>query len=391
MAQRLSNKAKLKSLFTVTSSAVALFGGISLYQGNEKFYSEVIIPLAQLIDPETAHNLAVKSLKWGLVSKQKIEDPSLLQTTVLGLQFKNPVGMAAGFDKQGEAVEGLHKIGFSFVEIGSVTPKPQPGNPKPRVFRLPEDNAIVNRYGFNSDGHDVVWEHLKKLKENKNFSGILGVNLGKNKETKDAVQDYIDGIKRFMDVADYFVINISSPNTPGLRSLQNKKNLEELLTRINAARELIDSKQPLLLKLAPDLSDSERQDVADVILKKRSKVDGLVLCNTTITRPNLINPNKEESGGLSGAPLADISTAIISDMYKRTHGSIPIIGVGGIFSGADAYVKIKAGASLVQLYTSYVYNGPPIVGKIKRELCEILKTNGFTSMADAIGKDTKSR
>lgn len=390
MAQRLSNKAKLKSLFTVTSSAVALFGSISLYQSNEKFYSKVIIPLAQLIDPETAHNLAVKSLKWGLVSKQKTEDPSLLQTTVLGLKFKNPIGMAAGFDKQGEAVEGLHKIGFSFVEIGSVTPEPQPGNPKPRVFRLPQDNAIVNRYGFNSDGHDVVWEHLKKLKE-KNFNGILGVNLGKNKETKDAVQDYIDGIKKFMDVADYFVINISSPNTPGLRSLQNKKNLEELLIRINVARELFNSKQPLLLKLAPDLSDSERQDVADVILKKRSKVDGLVLCNTTITRPNLINSNKKEGGGLSGAPLADISTAIISDMYRRTHGSIPIIGVGGIFSGADAYVKIKAGASLVQLYTSYVYNGPPIVGKIKRELCEILESNGFSSITDAVGKDTKNR
>lgn len=258
------------------------------------------------------------------------------------------------------------------------------------MFRLPQDNAIVNRYGFNSDGHDVVWEHLKKLKE-KNFNGILGVNLGKNKETKDAVQDYIDGIKKFMDVADYFVINISSPNTPGLRSLQNKKNLEELLIRINVARELFNSKQPLLLKLAPDLSDSERQDVADVILKKRSKVDGLVLCNTTITRPNLINSNKKEGGGLSGAPLADISTAIISDMYRRTHGSIPIIGVGGIFSGADAYVKIKAGASLVQLYTSYVYNGPPIVGKIKRELCEILESNGFSSITDAVGKDTKNR
>lgn len=390
MAQRLSNKAKLKSLLTVTSSAVALFGGISLYQGNEKFYSEVIIPLAQIIDPETAHNLAVKSLKWGLLSKQKTEDPGLLQTTVLGLKFKNPVGMAAGFDKQGEAVEGLHKIGFSFVEIGSVTPEPQPGNPKPRVFRLPEDNAIINRYGFNSDGHDVVWEHLEKLKK-KNFQGILGVNLGRNKETKDAVQDYINGIKKFMDVADYFVINVSSPNTPGLRSLQNKKNLEELLTKINTARELMNSKQPLLLKLAPDLSDSERQDVADVILKKRSKVDGLVLCNTTITRSNLINSNKEEDGGLSGAPLADISTAIISDMYRRTHGSIPIIGVGGIFSGADAYVKIKAGASLIQLYTSYIYNGPPIVGKIKRELCEILESNGFSSVTDAVGKDTKNR
>ncbi|XP_011066039.1 PREDICTED: dihydroorotate dehydrogenase (quinone), mitochondrial [Acromyrmex echinatior] len=391
MAQRLSNKAKLKSLLTVTSSAVALFSGISLYQGNEKFYSDVAIPLVQLINPEIAHKFSVITLKYGLVPKQKTNDPILLQTTVLGLPFKNPIGMAAGFDKQGEAVEGLHKIGFGFVEIGSVTPKPQSGNPKPRIFRLPEDNAVVNRCGFNSDGHDIIWDRLKRLKEHKNFDGILGVNLGSNKETKDVIQDYIDGIKKFMDVADYFVINISSPNTPGLRSLQNKKNLEELLTRINVARESVGSKQPLLLKLAPDLSNSERQDVADVVLSKKSRVDGLILCNTTITRTNLINPNKQESGGLSGAPLTDISTAMISDMYKRTHGSIPIIGVGGVFSGTDVYVKIRAGASLVQLYTSYIYHGPPVVGKIKKELCEILETNGFSSVTDAIGKDVENK
>ncbi|KAL0118169.1 hypothetical protein PUN28_009083 [Cardiocondyla obscurior] len=390
MARRLTNKERLKSLFAVTSSAVALFGGISLYQGNEKFYTDVAMPVVQLINPEIAHNLAVKALKYGLVPKQRTEDSKLLKTTMLGLEFSNPIGMAAGFDKQGEAVEGLHKIGFGFVEIGSVTPKPQSGNSKPRVFRLPEDRAVINRYGFNSDGHDIVWERLKKLK-NENFHGVLGVNLGKNKETKDPIQDYIDGIKRFIDVADYFVINVSSPNTPGLRSLQDKNNLKELLTRINAARESMGSKQPLFLKLAPDLLDLERQDVADVILNKKSRVDGLILCNTTVTRPNLINSNKQENGGLSGAPLTDLSTAMISDMYKRTHGSIPIIGVGGIFSGADVYDKIKAGASLVQLYTSYIYNGPPLVGKIKRELCEILETNGYTSVTDAIGKDAKNK
>ncbi|XP_011687614.1 PREDICTED: dihydroorotate dehydrogenase (quinone), mitochondrial [Wasmannia auropunctata] len=388
---RLSNKAKLKSLVTVTSSAVALFGGISLYRGDERFYSDVAMPLVQLVDPEIAHELAVKALKYGLAPSQKTEDPRSLRTTVLGLQLKSPIGMAAGFDKQGEAVEGLHKIGFSFVEIGSVTPKPQSGNPKPRVFRLPEDKAVVNRYGFNSDGHDAVWKRLKGLKESKSFDGILGVNLGKNKETEDATRDYVDGIKRFVDVADYFVINISSPNTPGLRSLQNKRNLEELLTAVNAARESAGGKQPLFLKLAPDLSDSERQDVADVVLSEKSRVDGLVLCNTTITRPNLTNPNRQESGGLSGAPLADISTAMISDMYRRTRGSIPIIGVGGVFSGHDAYVKIRAGASLVQLYTSYVYHGPPVVAKIKRELCEILEANGFSSVTDALGKDAKNK
>ncbi|XP_032680071.1 dihydroorotate dehydrogenase (quinone), mitochondrial isoform X1 [Odontomachus brunneus] len=391
MTQQLSNKAKIKSFLTVTSSAAALFGGISIFQGNEKFYKNVILPLVQLIDPEISHNLAVTVLKWNLVPKQKVEDSNLLQTSILGLQFKNPVGIAAGFDKQGEAVKGLHKIGFGFVEIGSVTPKPQPGRSKPRVFRLPEDNAVVNRYGFNSDGHQAVWERLKKLKQNKHFNGVVGINLGSNEETEDVVQDYIDGIKKFMDVADYFVINVSCPNTVILRSLQSRKNLADLLVKVNTARELVGSRQPLLLKLSPDLSESERQDVADIILSSKTKVDGLILCNTTTTRPNLISPNKEESGGLSGAPLTNLSTAMISDMYKRTRGRIPIIGVGGVFSGVDAYEKIKAGASLIQIYTSYIYNGPPIIDKIKRELCEILKTNGFSSITDAVGKGTKSK
>ncbi|XP_076630357.1 dihydroorotate dehydrogenase 2 [Colletes latitarsis] len=391
MAGRLSNRAKLKSLLTVTSTAATMFGGICIYQGNEKFYNNVAVPLVQLLDPEIAHTAAVKILKWGLLARQNTEDPASLAINVWDLRFKNPIGMAAGFDKQGEAVEGLHKIGFSFVEIGSVTPKPQPGNPKPRLFRLPEDKAVVNRYGFNSEGHDSVWHRLRKLKDNCKFHGIVGVNLGKNKTSDDAIQDYIDGIRKFSDVADYFVINVSSPNTPGLRSLQNKNDLEQLLTKVNETRQSIQSKQPLLLKLAPDLSDSEKQDIADVVLRKRSTVDGLILCNTTITRNNLTSSLKEESGGLSGAPLSNMSTVMISDMYKLTRGTIPIIGVGGIFTGADAYDKIKAGASLVQLYTSFAYQGPPIVGKIKRELNDMLKRDGLTSIKDAIGKDANVR
>ncbi|XP_015174191.1 PREDICTED: dihydroorotate dehydrogenase (quinone), mitochondrial [Polistes dominula] len=389
MAQRLNNKAKIKSLITVTSSAAALFGGICIYQGNEKFYKEIAIPLVQRIDPEIAHNLAVKALKWGFVPKEKFNDPVSLRTSIWEIVFKNPLGMAAGFDKQGEAIEGLHKIGFSFVEIGSITPEPQSGNPKPRVFRLLEDNAIINRYGFNSDGHDKVWERIKKLRDNKDFVGIIGINLGKNKDSESAEQDYINGIKKFADVADYFVINISSPNTPGLRLLQSKEKLENLLIKINETRQTIGSKQPLLLKLAPDLSEVDRQDIADIVLRSKSKVDGLILCNTTISRINLINENRKESGGLSGAPLTDISTQIISDMYKRTNGKIPIIGVGGVFSGEDAYHKIRAGASLIQLYTSYIYNGPPIVGKIKKELNDILKRDGFSSISEAVGKDIK--
>nr|XP_033324715.1 dihydroorotate dehydrogenase (quinone) [Megalopta genalis] len=391
MARRLSGKDKLKSLLTVTSTAVTLFSGICMYQGNEKFYNRFAAPVIQLVDPELAHNAAVKILKWGLIGKQNTKDPSSLGINVWGMQFKNPLGMAAGFDKQGEAVEGLHKIGFSFVEIGSVTPKPQPGNPKPRVFRLVEDNAVVNRYGFNSEGHNTVWHRLRKLKDSKSFHGIIGVNLGKNKTMEDAAQDYIDGIKKFSDVADYFVINVSSPNTPGLRSLQSKKELEQLLTRINEVRESIGSRQPLLLKLAPDLSDSEKQEIADVILGKKTKIDGLILCNTTVTRNNLRSSLKEEDGGLSGAPLTDMSTAMISDMYRRTRGSVPIIGVGGIFTGSDAYDKIKAGASLVQVYTSFAYRGPPVVTRIKRELNEMLEKDGLASIADAVGKNTNIR
>ena len=391
MSRRLSSKEKLRSLLTVTGTAATLFGGICIYQSNEKFYSGIAVPLVQLLDPETAHTAAVKILKWGLLPRQNLQDPPSLAVDLWDLQFKNPVGMAAGFDKQGEAVEGLYKLGFSFVEIGSVTPRPQPGNPKPRVFRLLEDNAVVNRYGFNSEGYDSVWQRLRKLRDNRSFGGIVGINLGKNKTSDDAAQDYIDGIKKFSDVADYFVINVSSPNTPGLRSLQSKKDLEQLLTRVNEVRQSIRSKQPLLLKLAPDLSDSEKQDIADVILKKESKVDGLILCNTTVTRNNLTSPLKGESGGLSGAPLTDMATGMISDMYRRTHAAIPIIGVGGIFTGADAYKKIRAGASLVQVYTSFTYRGPPVVGKIKRELNDMLARDGLSSIKDAVGKDASCR
>lgn len=387
MAYRLSNKEKFKSFLKVTSTATVFYAGVCIYQGDENIYNKFVMPFVHLIDPEFTHNFAVKILKWGLLSKPNVNDPTSLAIDVWDLKFKSPIGMAAGFDKQGEAIEGLHKIGFSFVEIGSVTPKPQEGNSKPRLFRLLEDNAVINRYGFNSEGYDTVWKYLQKLKKNQNFNGIVGVNLGKNKTSEDAAQDYIDGIKKFSDVADYFVINVSSPNTPGLRTLQRKQDLEDLLIKINKIRRSIQSNQPLLLKLAPDLSDSEKQDIASVILEEKSKVDGLILCNTTITRNNLSSPLKSETGGLSGAPLTDMSTAMISDMYKRTRGTIPIIGVGGIFSGADAYNKIKAGASLLQIYTSFIFMGPPVIGKIKRELNDMLKQDGLKSIKDAIGKD----
>ncbi|XP_043267144.1 dihydroorotate dehydrogenase (quinone), mitochondrial isoform X1 [Venturia canescens] len=389
MSRRLTDSEKLRSFLIVTSSGVAIFAGINLYQGNERFYREVAMPLARFVDPEKAHNLAVTALKWDLIPRQSnLEDGKLLRTTVWGLKFENPLGMAAGFDKQGEVVKGLTKTGFGFVEIGSVTPKPQFGNPKPRVFRLVNDNAIINRYGFNSEGHEAVWERLKALREDPTFDGIIGVNLGKNKISEDSSEDYIEGIKKFSDVADYLVINVSSPNTAGLRNLQNKKNLEDLLCRVNEARKHMERKPPLLLKLAPDLSKEERKDIVEIVLKTKCKVDGLVLSNTTVSRENLVDSKKDETGGLSGAPLTDISTAMISEMYKATKGKIPIIGVGGIFSGQDAYEKIKAGASLIQIYTSYTYHGPPIVSKIKRELIDLLKANGHSSLDDAVGKSS---
>ncbi|XP_048515460.1 dihydroorotate dehydrogenase (quinone), mitochondrial-like [Athalia rosae] len=388
MVFRLTSKEKIAAFIRVAGGGLVIFSGANIYSGNEKFYDNVVMPLVRLIDPETAHNLAIAAAKFDFISNGAYDDPMRLKSTVWGLNFSNPLGIAAGFDKQGEAVDGLHKIGFGFVEVGSVTPVPQDGNTKPRVFRLTEDKAVINRYGFNSDGHQAVFDRLQNTKSHTDFTGIIGVNLGKNKTTPDHVQDYIDGIEKFAEVADYFVINISSPNTPGLRALQDKSHLEELISKINMAFEGLARKPPLLVKLAPDLSEQERQDIADVINSSKCKIDGLVISNTTIQRSNLTSFHREETGGLSGAPLTHLSTAMIGDMYRRTNGKVPIIGVGGIFTGEDAYQKIKAGASLVQIYTSYIYHGPPIVKRIKKELNELLIKDGYTSVVDAIGKDS---
>ncbi|CAG2056864.1 unnamed protein product [Timema podura] len=301
---------------------------------------------------------------------------TLQKTEVWRLNFKNPVGIAAGFDKQGESIECLHNIGFGFVEIGSVTPKPQPGNEKPRVFRLDKDKAIINRYGFNSEGHDVVYNRIKYLKSKKGFTGIIGVNLGKNKDSKDPIDDYVQGIIKFGDVADYLVINISSPNTPGLRTWQRKEELQHLLETLVVARNNLPGakKPPLLLKVAPDLTQQDRRDIADVILQDKCHIDGLVISNTTVERVRVLNSeHTKQEGGLSGKPLTHLATELIADMYRLTSGTIPIVGVGGIFSGQDAYEKILAGACLVQLYTSFAYHGPPIVTRIKRELDELVR------------------
>lgn len=337
----------------------------------------------KFVDPEKAHNFAVWACKYKLVPKPQFQDTPALKTNFLGMELPNPLGIAAGFDKNGEAVEGLVKMGFGFVEVGSVTPLAQEGNPKPRVFRLEEDEAVINRYGFNSDGHSAVFDRLRTLRKS-NFTGIYGVNLGKNKTTDDTLHDYIQGLEAFAPISHYVVINVSSPNTPGLRNYQHKENLKSLLKDIIKARNLFveEYQVPILLKLAPDLTVKEIKEVIEVIKKKDCHVDGLIISNTTIDRDSsLKSTNSIETGGLSGKPLKEKSTKLIEEVYKLTDGKIPIVGVGGISNGRDAYEKILAGASVVQIYTSLVFHGPPVVSKIKRELDEILRENGYDNVS----------
>lgn len=315
--------------------------------------------------------------------------PSFQNLKLLGLDLKNPIGLAAGFDKNAEAIQGLDEIGFGFIEVGSVTPEPQPGNEKPRVFRLLEDQGIINRYGFNSEGLDVVQGRLKDVRSG-NFGGVLGVNLGKNKLSENAVGDYKQGIEALGPYCDYLVINISSPNTPGLRSMQNKKELEQLLKSTVEERNKLSKPVPLLLKISPDLNEAELKDIASVIQKKGTKIDALIVSNTTIARPeSLVSVNSAEIGGLSGAPLKDMSTKVIGQMFKLTQGQVPIIGVGGVASGQDAYEKILAGASAVQIYTAMVYQGPPVVNRIKSELSALLEENNYKGVQEAVGKAHK--
>lgn len=385
---RASTPNKFRSLLKVSTLAVTVFSGISLYKGNERFYEDIFMPIVRMVPPELAHRLAVLGLKMEVI-RPSYKDPEVLRTRFLSRTLDNPVGIAAGFDKHGEAVKGLERLGFGFVEIGSVTPEPQPGNPKPRVFRLNEDKAIVNRYGFNSEGHDVVYERIQKLRKDGDLKVTLGINLGRNKTSQDNIEDYVQGIRKFSALADYLVVNISSPNTPGLRTMQNKSTLQSLLTEIVKARNGLppSEQRPILVKIAPDLSDGCVQEIIAVIQKKECAIDGLIVSNTTIDRPSdLKSINAGQIGGLSGVPLSTKSTQLVAKVYKWTNGKVPIIGVGGIFSGRDAYDKILAGASAVQLYTALIYHGPPIVTRVKRELEELLRQDGYESVQQAVGK-----
>jgi len=373
-----------------------MFASYFTITGDEGFYRSCIMPsVRKTLNAERSHTFAVWLASKGLIPVDFDGDPEILQSKVFGLQFRNPVGLAAGFDKHGEAVDGMLKAGFGFVEIGSITPAPQPGNDKPRVFRLVEDEAVINRYGFNSDGHQAVQSRLEQQYLARGHPpGILGINLGKNKTSDNAIGDYVKGVQCFSGWGDYLVINVSSPNTPGLRSLQGREQLATLIDKVLEARDSlpVSMRHPLLIKIAPDLSEYDKEDIAAVVTRQKGGVDGIIVTNTTVARPETLKSgNKKETGGLSGKPLKELSTRTVSDMYRLTGGKLPIIGVGGISTGQDAYEKIKAGASLVQLYTALAYEGPPIVKKIKRELAELLKNDGFNSVEEAIGIDHVSK
>ncbi|XP_024591540.1 dihydroorotate dehydrogenase (quinone), mitochondrial isoform X2 [Neophocaena asiaeorientalis asiaeorientalis] len=383
-------KKRAQDAMVILGGGGLLFASYLTATGDERFYADHLMPALQgLLNPEAAHRLAVHVTSLGLLPRATFQDSDMLEVRVLGHKFRNPVGIAAGFDKHGEAVDGLYKMGFGFVEIGSVTPKPQEGNPRPRVFRLPEDQAVINRYGFNSHGLSVVEHRLRARQQTQarlTEDGLpLGINLGKNKTSVDAASDYAEGVRVLGPLADYLVVNVSSPNTAGLRSLQGKTELRRLLTKVLQERDALKvvHKPAVLVKIAPDLTAQDKEDIASVL-----GIDGLIVTNTTVSRPaSLQGALRSEMGGLSGKPLRDLSTQTIREMYALTQGRVPIIGVGGVSSGQDALEKIRAGASLVQLYTALTYRGPPLVGRVKRELEALLKEQGFTRVTDAIGAD----
>ncbi len=345
----------------------------------------VLRPLLRCLDPETAHDLTLWALRAGLGPRLRGADDPILSIDLWGRRFANPVGLSAGFDKDARAVAPLFALGLGFLEVGSITPRPQPGNPRPRVFRLPEDQAVINRYGFNSRGSEAAARALE-LCRRQPLPGPLGINLGKNKDSAEAADDYVTGTRRLAPYADYLVINVSSPNTRGLSALQGPGELRDLLRAVRSTLASSPKPPPLVLKIAPDLTPEDLSDIAAVALEL--EIDGVIATNTTIARPeSLEGRHRNETGGLSGQPLFEASTRVLSEVYRLTGGRIPLIGVGGIGSAAEAYRKIRAGASLVQLYTALVYQGPALITQIKRGLADHLHRDGFASLAEAVGAD----
>jgi dihydroorotate dehydrogenase len=334
-------------------------------------YKKIILPVLFLIDPEKVHNIIFSSIKIlfkfpfvkFLVSKFYIIDDSRLEKSLFGIKFKNPVGLAAGFDKNAQLYEELTSFGFGFIEIGTVTPKPQSGNPKKRLFRLVEDSAIINRMGFNNVGVEEVIENLKK-----NKSTLIGGNIGKNKITPNylAIDDYVTSFNMLFDFVDYFVVNVSSPNTPNLRDLQEKEPLTKLINSLISINRNKNKPKPILLKIAPDLNNNQLLDIISIV--KNTGLDGIIATNTTINRDNLKSVNKNELGGLSGKPLTSRSTEVIKFISKNSNKTIPIIGVGGINTVADALEKFDAGADLIQIYTGFIYEGPNLIRSINKAL-----------------------
>ena len=334
-------------------------------------------------DPETAHNLAIKSLKLNLTPSLMDEnkDDPMFKSTLFGEEIDNPIGMAAGFDKNAEVYNSLFKLGFGFVEVGTVTPLGQYGNPKPRVFRLVEDEALINRLGFNNFGSENVSNRIRSnLKK-----GLLGVNIGPNKDSNDRLNDYLIGLRAFHNISDYITINISSPNTENLRNFHDEKKFDELMNSIQEEKVKIKSKIPIVVKISPDILEDQIGMISKILLDH--KVSAIIVSNTTAkNREKLNNILKHQKGGLSGKPLEEEANKLISKFYKLLKDKIEIIGVGGVDSGESAHKKFLAGASYIQLYTGMVFQGPNIVGKIKKELKEILKANGIKNFKEIIGK-----
>jgi len=343
------------------------------------WYSLLDLALSR-VDAETAHGLAIRALKTGLLPGDRREDAASLASKVWGRELPNPIGLAAGFDKNAEVADAMLAQGFGLVEIGSVTPRPQEGNPRPRLFRLPQDRGVINRMGFPGHGLEAARARLAARPRR----GFVGVNIGANKDSPDRAADYVTGCVALAPYADYLVCNVSSPNTPGLRSLQGRTELAGLLKRVQDA--IAAKPVPLVVKIAPDATDDDLDDI--VFVCRDLRLDGIIIGNTTLSRPpSLKSERRAETGGLSGAPLTALSTEVLRKTAQRVERQFPLIGCGGVGSGADAYAKIRAGATLVQLYSAMVYEGPPLIRRIKDELAALLARDGFKAVADAVGAD----
>ena len=340
----------------------------------------ILRPLIFKFSPEVAHSLAIKALKLNNIPYSKPKDNHILETTFCEKKLSSPIGVAAGFDKNAEVYNPLFNLGFGFVEVGTITPKPQFGNPKPRVFRLEEDEALINRLGFNNSGSEQI---SQTIKEN-NKKGFLGINIGPNKDSKDRIEDYLICFRKFYNLADYITINISSPNTENLRDFHKQDELNSLIDKLKNEKKELNSNIPLAIKVSPDLNDDQINEVSKIIMEQEIGI--IIVSNTTDkNRENLKNINKLEKGGLSGKPIEKISNEAISKFYKILKDKTKIIGVGGVSNGQDAFEKITSGATLVQLYTGMVYRGPRIASKISKELIDLLKNKGFKNVSEAIG------